>query len=114
MRWLVADSLFRRYARKAGGGLAVSLGLLLAAPQASADAWLPPSASSHANPETAPSPASEWLPRQAVKTEPSDEDPHYAKICDAFGEGFVYSASTGACIKIGGSVKFGASFGRRN
>lgn len=93
----------------------MSLGLLLlAAPQASADAWLPTPAPSQANRETDPSPASEWLPRQAVETEPSDEDPHYAKICDAFGEGFVYSASTGACIKIGGSVKFGASFGRRN
>lgn len=39
------------------------------------------------------------------------DDPAYARMCDAFGEGFTYSPGTGACIKIGGYVKFGTSFG---
>ncbi|MCX5496769.1 porin [Kaistia dalseonensis] len=40
--------------------------------------------------------------------QPDDES--YKKICDAFGEGFVYAAN-GVCVKIGGFVKFGTSFG---
>lgn len=32
----------------------------------------------------------------------------YQKICDAYGEGFVYGAD-GVCVKIGGYVKFGTS-----
>lgn len=42
--------------------------------------------------------------------EPADAS-GYARICEAFGEGFTYSPTTGACIKIGGYVKFGTSFG---
>jgi hypothetical protein len=38
------------------------------------------------------------------------EDENYQKICDAFGEGFVYSAG-GVCLKIGGFVKVGTSIG---
>ncbi|WP_084639948.1 porin [Kaistia adipata] len=39
------------------------------------------------------------------------DDAVYARMCDAFGEGFTYSPATGACLKIGGYVKFGTSFG---
>ncbi|ODT17574.1 MAG: hypothetical protein ABS35_25535 [Kaistia sp. SCN 65-12] len=35
----------------------------------------------------------------------------YVKVCDAFGTGFFYSPGTDTCIKIGGYVKFGTSFG---
>ena len=35
----------------------------------------------------------------------------YVKVCDAFGAGFFYSPGTDTCIKIGGYVKFGTSFG---
>lgn len=48
------------------------------------------------------------------KSEPevlTADDLAYARMCDAFGEGFTYSPGTGACIKIGGYVKFGTSFG---
>ncbi len=38
------------------------------------------------------------------------DDESYKRICDAFGEGFVYTAH-GVCVKIGGYVKFGTSFG---
>ena len=47
-----------------------------------------------------------------LEAEPTD-DAVYARMCDAFGEGFTYSPGTGACIKIGGYVKFGTSFGSR-
>jgi hypothetical protein len=47
------------------------------------------------------------------EAEPAD-DAVYARMCDAFGEGFTYSPGTGACIKIGGYVKFGTSFGTRS
>lgn len=45
-----------------------------------------------------------------LEPEPAD-DAVYARMCDAFGEGYTYSPGTGACIKIGGYVKFGTSFG---
>ncbi|BCP53141.1 porin [Kaistia sp. 32K] len=35
----------------------------------------------------------------------------YVKVCDAFGSGFFYSPGTDTCIKIGGYVEFGTSFG---
>jgi hypothetical protein len=35
----------------------------------------------------------------------------YVKVCDAFGKGFFYSPGTDTCIKVGGYVKFGTSFG---
>ncbi|WP_244540324.1 porin [Kaistia soli] len=35
----------------------------------------------------------------------------YVKVCDAFGAGFFYSPGTDTCIKVGGYVKFGTSFG---
>ncbi|MCX5493568.1 porin [Kaistia dalseonensis] len=35
----------------------------------------------------------------------------YVKVCDAFGTGFFYSPGTDTCIKVGGYVKFGTSFG---
>lgn len=35
----------------------------------------------------------------------------YVKVCNAFGEGFFYSPGTDSCIKIGGYVEFGTSFG---
>jgi hypothetical protein len=35
----------------------------------------------------------------------------YVKVCDAFGSGFFYSPGTDTCIKVGGYVKFGTSFG---
>ncbi|HEV7283692.1 MAG TPA: porin, partial [Kaistia sp.] len=38
----------------------------------------------------------------------------YVKVCDAFGAGFFYSPGTDTCIKIGGYVKFGTSFGDRS
>ena len=38
----------------------------------------------------------------------------YVKVCDAFGTGFFYSPGTDTCIKIGGYVKFGTSFGDRS
>jgi len=38
----------------------------------------------------------------------------YVKVCDAFGTGFFYSPGTDTCIKIGGYVKFGTSFGNRS
>jgi hypothetical protein len=38
----------------------------------------------------------------------------YVKVCDAFGSGFFYSPGTDTCIKIGGYVKFGTSFGDRS
>lgn len=41
----------------------------------------------------------------ATPTEPVD----YAKVCDAFGAGFFYSAGTDTCIKVGGYVKFGTN-----
>lgn len=44
------------------------------------------------------------------EAEPTD-DAVFARMCDAFGEGFTYSPGTGACIKIGGYIKFGTSFG---
>ncbi|BCP52402.1 outer membrane protein [Kaistia sp. 32K] len=37
----------------------------------------------------------------------------YVKVCDAFGTGFFYSPGTDTCIKVGGYVKFGTSFGDR-
>jgi hypothetical protein len=38
----------------------------------------------------------------------------YVKVCDAFGTGFFYSPGTDTCIKIGGYVKFGTSFGNNS
>jgi hypothetical protein len=38
----------------------------------------------------------------------------YVKVCDAFGSGFFYSPGTDTCIKIGGYVKFGTSFGNNS
>jgi hypothetical protein len=38
----------------------------------------------------------------------------YVKVCDAFGTGFFYSPGTDTCIKVGGYVKFGTSFGDRS
>ncbi|MCX5519428.1 porin [Kaistia defluvii] len=38
----------------------------------------------------------------------------YVKVCDAFGAGFFYSPGTDTCIKIGGYVKFGTSFGNNS
>ncbi|MCX5494126.1 porin [Kaistia dalseonensis] len=35
----------------------------------------------------------------------------YVKVCDTFGKGFFYSPGTDTCIKVGGYVKFGTSFG---
>ncbi|WP_029073983.1 porin [Kaistia adipata] len=35
----------------------------------------------------------------------------YVKVCDAFGAGFFYSPGTDTCIKVGGYVEFGTSFG---
>ena len=35
----------------------------------------------------------------------------YVKVCDAFGAGFYYSPGTDTCIKVGGYVHFGTSFG---
>jgi hypothetical protein len=35
----------------------------------------------------------------------------YVKVCDAFGTGFFYSPGTDTCIKVGGYVEFGTSFG---
>ena len=55
-----------------------------------------------------------WPSPRPAPAEPSAEDARYAKLCDAFGEGFVYSPGTGVCIRIGGYVKFGTQFGRRN
>ncbi|BCP55712.1 hypothetical protein K32_43290 [Kaistia sp. 32K] len=50
--------------------------------------------------------------RSAAPEPKEAEDSSYARICEAFGEGFTYSPATGVCIKIGGYVKFGTSFGR--
>lgn len=86
--------------------------LLLAASPVLADAW-PPVAPSLANPDKATPPANGLRPTQPTEAEPTDDDPHYARMCDAFGEGFTYSPGTNACIKIGGYVKFGAGFGAR-
>lgn len=94
-----------------GGIMAVAI--LLAASPVRADPW-PPAPLSLANPEKAPPLANGLRPAKPTEAEPGDDDPHYARICDAFGEGFVYSPSTGACIKIGGYVKFGAGFGARH
>ncbi|BCP52891.1 outer membrane protein [Kaistia sp. 32K] len=38
----------------------------------------------------------------------------YVKVCDAFGTGFFYSPGTDTCIKVGGYLKFGTSFGDRS
>jgi hypothetical protein len=38
----------------------------------------------------------------------------YVKVCDAFGAGFFYSPGTDTCIKVGGYVEFGTSFGGGN
>ncbi|WEK49331.1 MAG: porin [Candidatus Kaistia colombiensis] len=35
----------------------------------------------------------------------------YVKVCDAFGAGYFYSPGTDTCIKVGGYVEFGTSFG---
>ncbi|MCX5493569.1 porin [Kaistia dalseonensis] len=35
----------------------------------------------------------------------------YVKVCSTFGSGFYYSPGTDSCIKIGGYVEFGTSFG---
>lgn len=37
-------------------------------------------------------------------------DPNYQKVCDAYGEGYVYG-SDGVCVKVGGFVRFGTSGG---
>ena len=69
-----------------------------------------------APPTLSPQPPSEadWPSPSPATAEPSADDARYAKLCDAFGEGFVHSPETGACIHIGGYVKFGAQFGGRN
>lgn len=57
-------------------------------------------------------PATPKTGREALEKEPPDAS-GYARICEGFGEGFTYSPSTGACIKISGYAKFGTSFGTR-
>jgi hypothetical protein len=47
----------------------------------------------------------------AEPTPDSGDDPAFARMCDAFGEGFTYLPASGTCLKIGGYVKFGTSFG---
>lgn len=95
-------------------GLVVAIGLLQLPYPALADAWPPLAPPSLAGKPAAPTPAEGLRPSRSPEAEPSDEDPHYARICHSFGEGFTYSPGTGACIKIGGYAKFGTSFGGRN
>lgn len=99
------------WARALGAlGLVLAFGLVPAATRA--DVWQLPAPPSHAGPDK---PAADGL-RHATPTaaEPEADDPHYARICDAFGEGFTYSPGTGTCIKIAGYVKFGTAFGGRH
>jgi hypothetical protein len=42
---------------------------------------------------------------------PTEAEPIDNKICEAFGPGFTAVAGGTTCIKIGGYVKFGTSFG---
>lgn len=95
-------------------GLILAIGLWQLPSHALADAWPPLTPPSLDGKPSAPTPAEGLRPPRKAEAEPSDADPHYARICDAFGEGFTYSPGTGACIKIGGYVKFGTSFGGRN
>lgn len=97
---------------RAGVALALALAFGLATGAARADIWQLPSAPSQANPKK---PASDGLrPAAPTAAEPEADDTHYARICDAFGEGFTYSPGTGTCIKIAGYVKFGTAFGGRH
>jgi hypothetical protein len=58
-----------------------------------------------------PKPAGDSADTSAQPAAEPGDDAVYARMCDAFGEGFTYSPTTGACLKIGGYVKFGTSFG---
>lgn len=93
--------------------LIVAIGMLQLPSAAMADAWPPLVAPSLADKPAVAAGTNAPRPPRAPEAEPSDDDPHYERICDAFGEGFSYSPGSGACIKIGGSVKFGTSFGSR-
>jgi len=46
------------------------------------------------------------------EAEPTTLD--YNKVCEAFGEGFTNVPGTTTCVKIGGYVKTGTSFGSRS
>lgn len=88
--------------------LVIAFGLIPAT--ARAQGWQLPPAPSRAGTEAAPSAAAGLRPAPR-EAEPSDDDPHYARICDVLGEGFIYSPRTSTCIKIGGYVRFGLGSG---
>lgn len=47
----------------------------------------------------------------AAGATPKEADPIDNQVCSAFGPGFVAVAGSTTCVKVGGFMKFGTSFG---